>query len=334
MKTAVFRDFDSPLAIEERPQPRPADDEVVVEVARCGICGSDLHMTREPAFGIRPGAILGHEFAGRVAEVGHAVRTLKVGDRVAVAPVRGCGRCLPCLAGEPAWCRHMILQGGGYAELAVTKERQCLELPHTTAIEDGALIEPLAVALHGVALAGLSPGSRVMVMGAGPIGLGVAFWARRLGAIAVAVTDLTLAQADRALEMGATAFLQAGEDAVQSVAHALDGSPDVIFECVGSPGILSRAIEHVRPRGLIVMLGLCTSPDSFVPFQAVSKEVRILTSAFFSLGEYRAALDALDGGHCAAKAMVTGTVRLSQMPEAFEALRERSSQCKVMVKPD
>ena len=334
MKTAVFRDFHAPLAIEDRPQPRPADDEVVIEVCRCGICGSDLHMTREPAFGTRPGAVLGHEFAGRVIELGHAVRGLKVGDRVAVAPVRGCGRCPSCLAGEPAWCRHMILQGGGYAELAVTKDRQCLPLPRTTAIEDRALVEPLAVALHGVRLASLSPGARVLVMGAGPIGLGVTFWARRLGAIAVAVTDLTLAQADRAVEMGATAFLQAGEDAVQSVAHALGGSPDVIFECVGRPGILSRAIEHVRPRGLIVMLGLCTSPDSFVPFQAVSKEVRILTSAFFSMDDYRAALDALDGGHCVAKAMVTGTVRLSQMPEAFEALRERSSQCKVMVRPD
>ena len=100
MRTAVFRDFDSPLAIEERPQPRPAHDEVVVEVARCGICGSDLHMTREPAFGTRPGAVLGHEFAGRVIERGAAVQGLKVGDRVAVAPVRGCGRCPSCRAGE------------------------------------------------------------------------------------------------------------------------------------------------------------------------------------------------------------------------------------------
>lgn len=334
MKAAVFRGFDSPLAVEDRPEPRPADDDVLIEVARCGICGSDLHMTREPAFGTPLGAVLGHEFAGRVIELGPTASGLEIGDRVAVAPVRGCGRCPSCLAGEPAWCPRMMLQGGGYAELAVAKDRQCVRLPVTTAIEDGALVEPLAVALHGVTLANLSPGSRVMVMGAGPIGLGVAYWARRLGATRVAVTDLTSLQSQRALAMGATAFVKADADVVQGVAQALGAAPDVVFECVGRPGVLSRAIGHVRPRGLIVMLGLCTSLESFVPFQAVSKEVRILTSAFFTLGEFRAALDALDGGHCAAKAMVTGTVSLTRMPETFEALRQRTSQCKVMVRPD
>lgn len=334
MKAAVFRGFDAPLAIEDAPEPRPAEDEVLIRVARCGICGSDLHMTREPAFGTQLGAILGHEFAGEVVEVGRAVGAFRAGDRVAVAPVRGCGRCPSCLAGEPAWCERMMLQGGGYAQLAVAKDHQCLRLPATTALEDGALVEPLAVALHGAALAGLSPGARVMVMGAGPIGLGVAHWARRLGATRVAVTDLTTVQAERALEIGATAFVKADEDAVGAVSAALGGAPDVVFECVGRPGILSRAIEHVRPRGLIVMLGLCTAVDGFVPFQAVSKEVRILTSAFFNMGEYRAALDVLDGGRSAARAMVTDTVPLSRMPAAFEALRERTAQCKVMVKPD
>jgi (R,R)-butanediol dehydrogenase / meso-butanediol dehydrogenase / diacetyl reductase len=334
MRAAVFRGFQAPLAIEEAPEPRPAEDELLIRVARCGICGSDLHMTREPAFGTQPGAILGHEFAGEVMEVGRSAQGFRPGDRVAVAPVRGCGRCPACLAGEPAWCDRMMLQGGGYAELAVAKDRQCLRLPSTTALEDGALVEPLAVALHGVTLAGLTPGAKAMVMGAGPIGLGVAYWARRLGATGVAVTDLMLLQAERAMEMGATAFIRADDEAVPAVKAALGGAPDVVFECVGRPGILARALEHVRPRGLIVMLGLCTVPDSFVPFQAVSKEVRILTSAFFNMGEYRAALDVLDGGRSAAKAMVTDTVSLAEMPGVFEALRERTSQCKVMVRPD
>lgn len=334
MKAAVFRGFDAPLAVEEVPEPRPSQDEILIRVARCGICGSDLHMTREPAFGTRSGSVLGHEFSGEVVELGRGAQGFKVGDRVAVAPVRGCGRCPACLAGEPAWCAQMMLQGGGYAELAVAKDRQCLRLPASTAVEDGALVEPLAVALHGVTLSGLAPGARVLVMGAGPIGLGVAYWARRLGATGVAVTDLTALQSQRAMEIGATAFVEVGEDVVRSVSAALGGPPDVVFECVGRPGILASAIEHVRPRGLIVMLGLCTSMDSFVPFQAVSKEVRILTSAFFNMGEYRAALDVLDGGRSAAKAMVTDTVPLSRMPAVFEALRQRTSQCKVMVRPD
>ncbi len=154
MKAAIFRDFDQPLQLGDIDEPRPAADQVLVKVARCGICGSDLHMTREPAFGVRPGAVLGHEFSGEVVELGSAAQGFKVGDRVAVAPLRGCGQCPSCRAGEPAWCDSMLLQGGGYADLAVAADRQCLRLPTAASVADGALVEPLAVSLHGVALYG------------------------------------------------------------------------------------------------------------------------------------------------------------------------------------
>lgn len=333
MKAAVFHGLGRPLVVEEVADPRPAADEVVVRVGRCGICGSDLHMTHEPAFGIQPGTILGHEFAGEIVELGGSVRGLKPGDQVAVAPLRGCGLCPSCLSGEPAWCAQMKLQGGGYADYALATDRQCLKLPATTSVEDGALVEPLAVALHAVALAGLTPGARVLVMGAGPIGLGVAYWARRHGATRVAVSDLTTLQATLAYAVGATAFVKVEADAVAAVNAALGGAPDIVFECVGKPGVLAQALAHVRPRGSIVMLGLCTLPDSFVPFQAVSKEVRFIASAFFKMPEYQAALDVLDGGDSAAKALVTDTISLAAMPATFEALRQRTSQCKVMVRP-
>lgn len=333
MKAAVFRDFGLPLEIEDIAEPRPAADQVLIRVARCGICGSDLHMTREPALGIRPGAVLGHEFSGEILELGSAATGFKVGDRVAVAPVRGCGHCLSCQSGEPAWCDSMLLQGGGYAELAVAADRQCLKLPGLASVEDGALVEPLAVALHGVALSGLSAGARALVLGAGPIGLAVAFWARRLGATRVGVVDLTPLQAELAMKLGATHFVQAGEDAANRVTAALGGMPDVVFECVGRPGILAQALEHVRPRGSIIMLGLCTTADSFVPFHAVSKEVKLIASAFFSMREYQKALDVLDGGHAEARDLVTDTVPLSTLPGVFESLRQRTSQCKVLVQP-
>jgi (R,R)-butanediol dehydrogenase/meso-butanediol dehydrogenase/diacetyl reductase len=334
VKAAVFRALRAPLSVEDVPDPRPAADEVVIRVGRCGICGSDLHMTHEPAFGVPPGMILGHEFAGEVVEVGRSAEQLKIGDQVAVAPIRGCGRCLSCLNGEPAWCAQMKLQGGGYAEYAVATERQCLRLPMTTSIEDGALVEPLAVALHGVSLAGLTPGSRVLVMGAGPIGLGVAYWARRHGATKVAVSDLTTLKSELAYTIGATAFVTPQTDVSEAVIDSLGGAPDIVFECVGRPGMLAQALQHVRVRGTIIMLGLCTSLDSFVPFQAVSKEVRFITSAYFNIREYEAALDTLDGGASVARALITDTVPLSTMPAMFESLRQQSSQCKVMVKPD
>jgi (R,R)-butanediol dehydrogenase/meso-butanediol dehydrogenase/diacetyl reductase len=228
----------------------------------------------------------------------------------------------------------MSLQGGGFAQYALATERQCLKLPATTSIEEGALVEPLAVALHGVALSGLKAGDRVLIMGAGPIGLAVAFWARRHGATRIAVSDLNTFQSKLALQVGATAFVQSTSDVVRAVSDALGGPPDVVFECVGKPGVLAEALEHVRPRGNIVILGLCTSVDSFVPFRAVSKEVKFITSAFFNVAEYRTALDTLDGGSSSARLLVTDTVPLTQLPVAFEELRHRTSQCKVMVRPD
>jgi (R,R)-butanediol dehydrogenase/meso-butanediol dehydrogenase/diacetyl reductase len=333
MKAAVFHELHKPLVVESVGDPRPSGEEVLIRVGRCGICGSDLHMTEEPAFGIRSGAVLGHEFAGEVVELGKDATGLNVGDRVAVAPLRGCGLCPSCVAGEPAWCQAMMLQGGGYAEFALATGRQCRKLPASTSLEDGALVEPLAVALHGVALSGLTAGMRVLVLGAGPIGLGAAFWARRRGAAKVAVLDLTTLQSELALTMGATSFVTADDDAIAKVSAALGGAPDIVFECVGRPGIIARALEHLRPRGTIVMLGLCTAEDSFVPFRAVSKEARLITSAFFTMGEYQAALDALDGGHAPPHAMITETVALSDMPATFEALRKRTTQCKVMVRP-
>jgi (R,R)-butanediol dehydrogenase/meso-butanediol dehydrogenase/diacetyl reductase len=333
MKAAVFRDFDQPLEIDEVAEPRPAADQLLIQVARCGICGSDLHLTCEPAMGMQPGAILGHEFAGEVVELGTAAQGFKVGDRVAVAPVRGCGRCPSCLNGEPAWCESMLLQGGGYAEFAVAADRQCLRLPRAASVADGALVEPLAVALHGVALSGLAAGARVLILGAGPIGLAVAFWCRRLGATQVGVVDLTPLQADLARKVGATVFIQAGEDVVGRANAALGGAPDVVFECVGKPGILAQALEHVRTRGSIVMLGLCTTVDSFVPFRAVSKEVKFIASAFFNMREYETSLDLLDGGHADARALITDTIPLATLPAVFESLRLRTSQCKIMVRP-
>ncbi|HEY1960839.1 MAG TPA: alcohol dehydrogenase catalytic domain-containing protein, partial [Rhizomicrobium sp.] len=112
MKAAVFRALKTPLAIEELPEPTPRPDELVIRVGRCGICGSDLHMTEEPAFGVQPGAVLGHEFAGEIVARGGEAHGFAIGDCVAVSPLRGCGQCESCLKGEPAWCANMMLQGG------------------------------------------------------------------------------------------------------------------------------------------------------------------------------------------------------------------------------
>jgi (R,R)-butanediol dehydrogenase/meso-butanediol dehydrogenase/diacetyl reductase len=333
MKAAVFTGFGRPLSIAGVPEPTPGKDDVIVRVARCGICGSDLAITSEPIFAAQPGMILGHEYTGEVVELGSKVTTVRKGDRVTVMPIRSCGHCANCKAGEFAWCSAMRLEGGGYAELSAASAIQCTRLPMTVSLQDGALVEPLAVGLHAVEVSQMTAGARVLVVGAGPIGLATAFWARRLGASRIVVTARSATQSQRSLEMGATSFVKLEPDPNASFQSALGGPPDIVYECVGKPGVLEACIGYVRPRGTVVVVGLCTARDSFVPFMAVSKEVRIQCAAFYNLRDFEICADALDRDAAAASAMVTDVVSLDAMPAAFEALRTRTSQCKVAVEP-
>jgi len=334
VKAAVFDALNVPLNIENVPDPTPGPTEVIVKVGRCGICGSDLHATQDPVFGVQHGAVLGHEYAGEVVARGSQVEGLREGDRVAVMPTHGCGHCASCLVGEFAWCRNHKLKGGGYAQLSVAEPHQCIRLPDTVSLEDGALVEPLAVSLRGVNLSPIRSGSRVLVMGEGPIGLGAIFWAKRLGATKVATTGLTREREDLARTMGSDFFFQASDNDLNAeIDRALGGPPDIVFECVGARGLISQAIDHVKIHGTVVVVGMCTTPDTFSPWAMIQKQAVIQPSAFYGLREFEIAIDTLDAGHVEPHAMISETVSLGDMPPAFEALKERTTQCKVMVDP-
>ena len=333
MKAVTFQALHTPLAFETLPDPTPGEGEVMVKVGRCGICGSDLHMTEDAAYGCKHGDVLGHEFAGEVVALGKSAEGLKTGDLVSVIPLKSCGRCEHCRKGEVQWCAEFGLQGGGYAEYAVTRPNQCVKLPADLSLADGSIIEPLAVALHGVNLSGLQKGDKVLVLGAGPIGLATAFWARRMGAAKVAIQDIAEFQKARALEMGADVFVVDPADPVGGAERALGGKADVVFECVGAPGLIAQGVEQVRPRGTILLLGLCTKPDTFNSFAMLSKEVRLVTSAFFTVPEYQASLDALAEGAIEPRLLVTDTISLADTPQVFESLKHRTNQCKVLIAP-
>lgn len=333
MRAAVMQGLHKPLAIETIADPTPGEGDVVVRVGRCGICGSDLHMTEDPAYGQGPGSVLGHEFAGEVVALGRGVDGLKTGDLVSVIPLQSCGTCHACQSGEVQWCERFGLQGGGYAEYALTRPNQCVRLPSSSSLADGAIVEPLAVALHGVVLSRMKIGDKVLVLGAGPIGLAIAFWARRFGAGRVVVQDLAEWQRNRALQMGAHDFVVDHGDPVGSAERALRGKADVVFECAGVPGLIAQAVDQVRNDGTITLLGLCTRPDSFNSFAMLSKQVKLVTSAFFTRQEYEAALDTLDRGAVEPRLLVTETISLEATPDVFESLRKRTHQCKVLINP-
>jgi (R,R)-butanediol dehydrogenase / meso-butanediol dehydrogenase / diacetyl reductase len=333
VRAAVFSALHQPLTIESVADPVPGEGDVIVHVGRCGICGSDLHMTEDPVFGLCSGDVLGHEFAGEVVALGKGAEGLSLGDLVAVSPLKSCGHCASCRAGEVQWCAHFGLQGGGYAEYALTRPNQCVKLPKSASLEDGALVEPLAVALHGVKMSGLKAGDKVLILGAGPIGLSVAFWAKRFGAERVVLQDLADWQRDRAISMGADGFVVDPADPIGGAERVLGGKADIVFECVGVPGLIAQAVQQLRNRGTILLLGLCTKPDTFNSFAMLQKEVKLVTSAFFTRQDFEASLDVLSAGAVEPRLMITSTVGLQAMPDAFEALRQRTSQCKVMVAP-
>lgn len=338
MRAAVFREAGRPLCIETVADPAPGPGEVLVRVGRSGICGTDLHLTdaRDPK--VPPGTVLGHEFAGVVAAIGPGVDRFRCGDRVFVLPLRGCGHCASCLAGEPAWCASVQPCYGGYAEYAVAAQTSCFRLPDSLSLADGALIEPLAVALHGVDAAGIRPGARVMVQGAGPIGLGVVFWGRRLGAGHITVVEGAPARAALALRMGASACLAPGDCARDPDAFAMGGAPDptapeIVFECVGKPGLIAQAIAHVRPRGTVVSLGFCMTPDTLTPAAANVREARLLFPLGYTARDFAVSAEVLATGAPEPQLMITDTVPLDRLPQVFEQLRTDRTQCKVMVAP-
>ncbi|MBN8830534.1 MAG: alcohol dehydrogenase catalytic domain-containing protein [Sphingomonadales bacterium] len=334
MRAAIMQGLHKPLLVDTLPDPTPGAGELVVKVGRCGICGSDLHMTEDAGYGKGAGDVLGHEFAGEIVALGKSVEGFRTGDLVSVSPLRSCGHCAACLAGEVAWCSQFGLQEGGYAEYALTRPNQCVKLPQALSLADGAIVEPLAVARHGVTLAGIRPGDKVLILGAGPIGLAVAFWARRAGAGRVVLQDIADWQRERALEMGAHDFIVDREDPAGASTRSLGGLADIVFECVGVPGLIAQAVQQLRPRGTILLLGLCNQPDTFNSFAMLSKEIRLVTSAFFTRGEYEASLDALERGAAEPRALVTETIGLAQTPDMFESLKKRTHQCKVMIAPE
>jgi threonine dehydrogenase-like Zn-dependent dehydrogenase len=335
MRAAVVKAAGQPLSIEVRPDPAPGPGEVVLKVARCGVCGSDVERTDTwlGANAYEAGYIPGHEFAGEVVALGPGVDRVKIGDRVAPIPVTGCGTCANCLTGQSLWCPNMRPGGNAFAQYALAGQHECLKLPEGVSYAQGALIEPIAVGLHGVVLGAITPRARVLVIGAGPIALAAAFWARRLGAGPIAVAAKSTRRRELALRVGATSFLTAGIELAAQASAELGGPPDVVLEAVGGPGMIGEAANCVRPRGTIVVLGACWVPDPWMPVSGLFKEARIQFSMMYGMRDYELVADVLKAGAPELSAMITDTVSFDQFPAAFEALRNRTTQCKVMLDP-
>jgi len=334
VRAAVFNAVGKPFDIETRPDPVPGEGEMVIKVERCGVCGSDLHMTSgHGGITFPTGIVIGHEYAGEIVELGKNVEGFKLGQRVTAIPCTGCGRCEFCVAGHPILCPKMRGMSGGYAQYCRVAASSTLLLPESLSMEDGALCEPLAVGLHGAAMGQLQPGAKVVVLGAGAVALAAIFWARHLGAGKIVAVSRSLRRAPMALAMGANEFVQSGEGEVERIRDALGGGADVVYECVGVPGQLSLGVNLARTNGRVVSLGFCTGADPIVPSQVTFKQVSLHFSMHFNLRELQHVVDTLSAGHLEPRMMITDRVTLDDLPAAIERLRGANDDTKVQVMP-
>jgi len=274
MRAAVTRGGSS-LAVERVARPEPGPGEVRVRVTACGICGSDLHLLR--AGFMAPGHTPGHEMAGRVDALGSGVRGLREGQAVAVEPFRSCGSCALCAAGRDPLCREARLLGvhapGGLAEYVVAPARRLFPAPDDLAAPLAALAEPLAVSVHGLRRGALVAGERVVVLGAGSVGLLTLLAARALGAGETWITARHAHQAEVARQLGAARVLAEGE------APAPGDEADLVVETVGGGAdTLAEAAAWVRPAGRVVVLGVFLAPVVLQTLPLLMKEASLLWS--------------------------------------------------------
>jgi (R,R)-butanediol dehydrogenase/meso-butanediol dehydrogenase/diacetyl reductase len=333
MKAAVCYGSGQRLVLEERPDPVAEPGRVIIQVERCGLCGSELHLNEGPPRDYPAGMIMGHEYAGLVVELGKGVTGLSVGQRVASFPAVGCGHCEACAVGNWILCRTARHNMGGFAEYASLPAEAAIPLGDELAPADGALIEPLTVSLYGVRIAALQPGDRVLVLGAGTIALSAIYWARRLGAGRIVAISRSPRRADLAQAMGADAFVAYGDNEIAEVAEALAGPADHVFECVGVPGMLAKAVSHARLMGHVHSLGFCMGPDPIVPAVVGFKGVTLTFPVGYSPKDFAYVAGAMLGGHVDPKIMISRVIGLEAFPEAFDRLLQNNTENKLQVAP-
>ncbi len=340
MKAAVFHEAGKPLSIERVPDPRPGPTDLILKVRNCGICGSDLHASKAGStMAVPRGTIMGHEFSGEVVEAGKDVTgRWKTGDRACALPVMACGKCLMCLKGTGWFCENgatiigLGQAGGAYAEHVRVRSFETLKLPQSVSFREGALVEPLAVGLHAVKKANMEPGSDVVVLGAGPIGLAVTLWARFMGARHVVVSERAPDRIKMAEKFGATAVIDPDGDVKDQVKKAAGGRrPSVVFECVGVPGMIQQCIGLAPTFGKVVVVGVCDQPDTFMPSAALFRELDMQFVIGYERADFEFVIDLLAKDRIDAEALVTDVVSFDGFADAFEGLRTPSHQCKVML---
>jgi L-iditol 2-dehydrogenase len=321
------------IRIEERDRPQPGPREVLVQVTAVGVCGSDVHYYEHGRIGpfvVEAPLILGHESAGRVVELGEGATKHAVGDRVALEPGVPCGRCRECRAGRYNLCADVQFFAtppidGAFAEFVAIHEDFAFTLPDSLSDEEGALMEPLSVGVWACRKAGVTAGDRILVTGAGPIGLLAMQCAIAFGATEVTVSDINERRLEVARRTGATRTVTPEDE--------LEGDFDALLECSGHPAAVAAGIKALRPAGTAVLVGMGPEEEGTLPVSVIQAREIWLTGTFRYANTYPAAIALAASGRVDLKAIISGHFGLDDAEAALRAGREDPDSVKPMVVP-
>jgi threonine dehydrogenase-like Zn-dependent dehydrogenase len=314
--------------------PEIGDEEALVQVEACGFCGSDINIVAGTHPRARAPLTLGHELCGTIAHVKAKDSPLKVGDRVTCYPLISCGHCHPCTHGNPHVCQNLRLYGfdvdGGMAEFVKLPVSSLMKLPDSMPARIGALIEPLAVAVHGVSRASLKGVEVAAVLGAGPIGLLTSLVANAQGAPHIVISDIVPARLELARSLGLLA-VSSGEPLRELVMQLSNNNgADLVFECAGSRSSAIEMTALLRSRGVIVNLSVFKKPVE-IDMQTINfKEIEIVGSRVYERGDFEMAIDLAQ--RLPLEHIVTQAFALEDVVDAFDQFRS-GKICKALILP-
>jgi L-iditol 2-dehydrogenase len=327
------------VAVVERPAPVPGPGEVLVRVRAVGVCGSDTHYFdhgRIGRFVVESPLVLGHEASGVVEGVGSDVDPARVGERVSIEPGVPCRQCVQCLGGRYNLCPDMVFHAtppvdGSLAELVVIHQAFAHPVPDSVSDEEAALLEPLSVGIWACRKGEVGPGSRVLVTGAGPIGLVCIQVARACGASEVVVTDLNAERLGVATELGATGTIASGSVALDDW-YAGRPAPEVLLECSGHAGATVDAIRVLAPAGRAVLVGM-GGDELALPLSVVQERELVVTGTFRYANTWPTAIGLVGSGQVDLARLVTGRFPLTESAAALTAARDTHGAIKAVINP-
>ena len=314
------------LRVEQVPMPEIAKpDQVLLKIEGAGICGTDVHILDvPPGHPATPGAILGHEYLGRVVEVGGEVSSLSPGQRVVIAPNLACGLCLYCRRGMPNHCQDFTTLGvyldGGFAEYNVAPERACFPISDELPLEDAVFAELLSCVIGGTQRARLQPGDSAVILGAGPVGLTFLLVFKAAGAGKIIVSEPASLRADFARSLGADRVLDPRQDDLADiVARETTWGADVVVDAVGS--LLPQAIPLARRGGMVLLFGMNQRASAAVRQYDITRDELTIQGTFIGVNTFPAAIQMLESGALRPSVLVTHRLPLGRIEEAIAALR-------------